>query len=385
MGLSVTLGGGEVKLLDLVSAYSAFANGGDKIKPVAILKVADSNGKVLFQHHQVKGQQVVSPQEAFLINNILSDNTARLLTFGVNSLLNMGTRPVAVKTGTTNDRRDNWAIGWSRSVVVGAWVGNNDNAPMKEVASGVSGASPIWRRLMLEALTSYPSENFETPPGIVSREVDIISGYIAHDGFPSRQEYFIEQSILDGQDPVHVKIQVCKSDGKKAGPVEIAKGDTEEREFIILKAPDELPEADRKKWQEGIDAWIAGQGDNRYKPPTEQCGTSDEAVIKVKQPQDQTKINNNSFDWEVEVVTNKKVDKVEVFVDGQTRQALTSFPWKSTLNLVNGSYKLKFKATLEGAKEFESGEVKIGINQDWNQSPSPTPTLTATLTPTITP
>ncbi len=381
MGLSVTLGGGEVKLLDLVSAYSAFANGGDRIEPVSILRVADSNGKVLFQHHQVKGRQVVSPQEAFLINNILSDNSARLLTFGVNSLLNMGTRPVAVKTGTTNDRRDNWAIGWSRSVVVGAWVGNNDNAPMKEVASGVSGASPIWRRLMLEVLTSYPSENFEIPPGIISRDVDIISGYTAHDGFPSRPEYFMEQSIPDGQDPIHVKIQVCKSDGKKAGPVEIAKGDTEEREFIILQAPAELPDADRKKWQEGIDSWIASQGDNRYKIPTEQCGASDEAVIKVKQPQDQTKINNNSFDWEVEVITNKKIDKVEVFVDGQTRQTLTSSPWKSTLNLSNGSYKLKFKATLEGAKEFESGEVRIGINQDWNQSPTPTPTLKSTITP----
>lgn len=379
MGLSVTLGGGEVKLLDMVTAYSAFGNGGDKVQPVSILKVQDSGGKILFQHHEVKGRQVVSPQEAFLINNILSDNSARLLTFGVNSLLNLGTRPVAVKTGTTNDRRDNWAIGWSRSVVVGAWVGNNDNAPMKEVASGVSGASPIWRRVMLEALSSYPSENFETPPGIVSREVDIISGYVAHDGFPSRQEYFMEQSVPDGQDPVHVKIQVCKSDGKRAGPVEIAKGDTEEREFIILKAPDQLPEADRKKWQEGIDAWIAGQGDSRYKIPTEQCGASDEAVIKVKQPQDQTKINNNSFDWEVEVVTNKKIDKVEIFVDGQTRQTLTSSPWKSTLNLSNGSYKLKFKATLEGSKEFESGEVKIGVNQDWNQS------FTPTIAPTVTP
>ncbi|MBI2309484.1 transglycosylase domain-containing protein [Candidatus Collierbacteria bacterium] len=381
LGLSVTLGGGEVKLLDLVSAYSAFANGGDKIAPVSILKVADSDGKILFQYHQVKSRRVISPQEAFLINNILTDNTARLLTFGVNSLLNMGSRPVAVKTGTTNDRKDNWAIGWSRSVIVGAWVGNNDNASMKEVASGASGASPIWRRLMLEALTVYPSENFETPPGIVSRDVDIISGYTTHDGFPSRPEYFMEQSIPDGQDPIHVKIPVCKSDGKKAGPVEIAKGDTEEREFILLEAPKELLEADRKKWQEGIDAWIAGQGDNRYKPPTEQCSSGEEAVIKVKQPQDQTKINNNSFDWEVEVVTGKKIDKVEVFVDGQSRQTLTSSPWKSTLNLPNGSYKLKFKATLEGAKEFESGEIKIGVNQEWNQSPTLTPTLTPTPTP----
>jgi membrane peptidoglycan carboxypeptidase len=106
------------------------------------LKVEDRNGKVLYQHKQVQGKRVLDEGVAFLINHILSDNSARSITFGANSFLNMGGRPVAVKTGTTNDQRDNWAIGWSNSAIVGVWVGNNDNSPMKAVASGASGASP---------------------------------------------------------------------------------------------------------------------------------------------------------------------------------------------------------------------------------------------------
>lgn len=380
-GLSVTLGGGEVRLLDLVSGYSAFANSGAKVEPVAILKIENRDGKTIFEHRQTRGKQVLSPQEAFLITHILSDNNARLLTFGVNSLLNMGSRPVAVKTGTTNDKRDNWAVGWSRSVIVGSWVGNNDNSEMKEVASGVSGASPIWRRVMLEALNSYPSENFAPPSGVVTREVDVISGYTGHDGWPSRTEYFVDGVVPDGPDPIHTKLTVCKNNGKLAGPVEIAKGDIEDREFIILKPPASLPEADQKRWQDGADAWIATQTDSRYRPPTENCDSAGDLIIKVKTPADKSRINANDLDWEVEIISAKKPDKVEIFVNGQTRQTLTSPPWKSTLRLDNGAYTLKFKARVEGGQEAESGEVKIGINQDWNVSPTPTPTLTPTPTP----
>ncbi len=380
-GLSVTLGGGEVRLLDLVSAYGAFGNGGTKIEPVAILKIENRAGQTIFEHRQTKGKQVLSPQEAFLITHILSDNNARLLTFGVNSLLNMGSRPVAVKTGTTNDKRDNWAVGWSKSVIVGAWVGNNDNSEMKQVASGVSGASPIWRRVTLEALNAYPSENFTAPAGVVSREVDIISGYTGHDGWPSRTEYFIEGAVPDGPDSIHTKLTVCKNNGKLAGPVEIAKGDIEDREFIILKSPPSLPEADQKRWQEGIDAWIAAQTDARYRPPTENCDTGGELIVKAKAPSDKSRINNNDLDWEVEIISSKKPDKVEIFVNGQSRQTLTSPPWKSTLRLDNGSYTLKFKARVEGGQESETGDIKIGINQDWDSAP--TPTLTPTPTPKL--
>lgn len=384
LGLSVTLGGGEVRLIDLVSAYSSFSNGGTKIEPIAILRVTDSKGRVLSEHHKTRGKQVLSSQEAFLITNILSDNNARLLTFGVNSLLNMGPRPVAVKTGTTNDKRDNWALGWSRSVIVGAWVGNNDNSPMKEVASGVSGASPIWRRTMIEALSTHPSDPFEVPAGIVRSDVDTLSGYKAHDGWPSRQESLIEGTVSDQSDPIHTKIAVCKSDGKLAGPVEIARGDTEEREFIVLKAPSLLGVADRERWQQGIDAWVATQTDSRYHPPTEACSSKDDVIIRLKQPSDQTRINTNNLDWEADVISAQKPEKVELFANGTSRQTLTQPPWKSTLNLSDGTYVLKVKARIEGGKEAESSEVKIGINRDWNAPPAggPTPTMTPSPTPT---
>ncbi|GAG29953.1 unnamed protein product, partial [marine sediment metagenome] len=130
-GLSIALGGGEVRLIDLASAYSAFANGGEKINPVVITKVEDARGKTIWEYKEERKKQVMSEEEAFLINHVLSDNNARLLTFGANSYLNMGSE-IAVKTGTTNDKRDNWTIGWSDSILVGVWVGNNDNSPMKQ-------------------------------------------------------------------------------------------------------------------------------------------------------------------------------------------------------------------------------------------------------------
>ena len=163
-GLSVTLGGGEVRLYDLTHAYSAFANGGERVEPVAILKVT-KDGKTLYEAKQAQKQRVLSQEVAFLINHVLSDNNARLLTFGPNSFLNMSGRSIAVKTGTTNDKRDNWTIGWSTKAVVGVWVGNNDNSAMKEVASGVTGASPIWRKVMLKTWEKYKGDDFTSPSG----------------------------------------------------------------------------------------------------------------------------------------------------------------------------------------------------------------------------
>src|SRR4030043_1340878 len=156
VGLSLTLGGGEVRLLDLTAAYSAFMNKGYKIEPAAILKIEDGDGKVLEENKPEKGKRVLSEKEAYLIAKILSDNEARSLIFGTNSLLNIKDKTIAVKTGTTNDKRDNWTIGGNSEGVGGVWGGNNDNTPLLKVASGVSGASPIWRRILLEALSGKP-------------------------------------------------------------------------------------------------------------------------------------------------------------------------------------------------------------------------------------
>ena len=191
VGLSLTLGGGDVRLLDMADAYSAFVNQGDRIDPVAILKVVDANGKVLEDDNPQKKQQVITPQEAYLIDSILSDNNARSAEFGTNSSLNVTGLNVMVKTGTTNDKRDNWTIGGNDNAMVGVWVGNNDNSPMLNVASGITGAAPIWHSIILAAVANKPNISFTVPPNIVTEQVDSVSGYAAHDGFPSRSESFI--------------------------------------------------------------------------------------------------------------------------------------------------------------------------------------------------
>ena len=145
-GLSLTLGGGDVSLLDMTSAYSVFANGGQRMPPVAILKITDFAGNIIYEYKPQAGEQVIRAEHAYLISSILSDNEARSFTFGRNSALNLSF-PVAAKTGTTNDIRDNWTMGYTPDLVTGVWVGNADYTPMVS-SSGLSGAAPIWSQFM---------------------------------------------------------------------------------------------------------------------------------------------------------------------------------------------------------------------------------------------
>jgi membrane peptidoglycan carboxypeptidase len=145
-GLSLTLGGGDVSLIDMTAAYSVFANGGKKVPPVAILKITTFNGEVVYEYQAPEGEQVIRAEHAYLISSILSDNEARSYTFGRNSRLNLSF-PVAAKTGTTNDIRDNWTMGYTPDLVTGVWVGNADYTPMVS-SSGLSGAAPIWSQFM---------------------------------------------------------------------------------------------------------------------------------------------------------------------------------------------------------------------------------------------
>jgi len=389
LGLAVTLGGGEVRLIDMVSAYSAFANSGFKVEPVSILKVTDRQGKVLEENKPLLGRRVLTAEQAYLISNILSDNEARLLTFGPRSALYFPDLQVAVKTGTTNDKRDNWAVGWTPSVIVGVWVGNNDNSPMKEVASGVSGASPIWRRIILEAMAGKPKEDFTVPEGIVTAEVDAVSGFRAHDNFPSRVEYFIKGTEPTGEDPVHVKLRVCKASGKLATPVDIARGDYEEKEFFIFKEDDPLSESGgENKWQKGIDEWLASQGDPRYHPPTEYCESQNQIELKIKEPEDQSQINCGqsecSFTVKAEPVSVNEITLLEIFINGESKATINTLPYERDFTLPTGVYTIKVRARDEKGNTTER-EIKIGINVPWNWQPSPTPTFTPTPAPSPTP
>ena len=159
-GLTLVIGGGEVSLLDITSAYGVFANNGMKNTYTPILRIEDKDGKILEQYTP-NSHEVLSKNVALTISNVLSDNVARTPTFGANSVLNIPGKDIAVKTGTTNNNKDAWTIGYTPSVAVGVWAGNNDNKPMKKGGSAVAG--PIWNKFITEALTILPNEKFEKP------------------------------------------------------------------------------------------------------------------------------------------------------------------------------------------------------------------------------
>ena len=176
-GLSLTLGGGEVTLLELTSAFSTFANNGIRYAPYAITKIEDYQGNVIYQAPEASGNQVISADHSYLITSILSDNAARTPMFGANSVLKLPF-PAAVKTGTTNDSRDNWTVGYTPDLAVGVWVGNADNSPMQGT-SGITGAAPIWSDFMQQAvpyLTNNSPTDFTQPSDIEQHIICSISG-----------------------------------------------------------------------------------------------------------------------------------------------------------------------------------------------------------------
>ncbi|MBU0611899.1 PBP1A family penicillin-binding protein [Patescibacteria group bacterium] len=228
-GLTLVIGGGEVSLLDITSAYGVFANNGVRNPYTGILKIENMNGKILEEFSQ-KPKEILPKNTALIISDILSDNTARTPTFGANSVLNIEGKNVAVKTGTTNSNKDAWTIGYTPSISVGVWAGNNDNKPMKKGGSGVAG--PIWNKFMIEALKILPSEDFEKPNLEIDLEktkpvlrgfwqgnenffIDKVSGKLATENTPkeTRQEkiitnvhsilYWIDRKDILGAPPLN--------------------------------------------------------------------------------------------------------------------------------------------------------------------------------------
>ncbi len=205
--LSLTLGGGEVRLLELVAAYAAFANGGHVVKPVLILDIVDAEGNTLFSQRSGLGERVMDERVAWLISDILSDNLARAPSFTTHSILQIG-RPAAAKTGTTTDFRDNWTIGYTPNLVVGVWVGNADNTPMVNI-SGVSGAGPIWHQFMRTVLRGQPELQFERPDGLVQVEICALSGKLPTPDCPyTRRDWFIEGTEPTEYDTLYRRVTV---------------------------------------------------------------------------------------------------------------------------------------------------------------------------------
>jgi penicillin-binding protein 1C len=192
-GLALTLGGGATRLLDLTGGYAVLANGGVRVPTTPISKVELPNGQVVRDYlASTRPEQAVDPQHVYLITSILSDNAARTPSFGANSLLKLS-RPAAVKTGTTNDFRDNLTVGYTPDFVVGVWVGNTDNSSMEDV-TGITGAAPIWHAIMEQALAGQPAKDFARPSGIVEAEICVDGGHQPSPNCPPerrRMEVFV--------------------------------------------------------------------------------------------------------------------------------------------------------------------------------------------------
>lgn len=215
-GLALTLGGGEVRLLELTGAYAAFANSGHRVEPTTILRVTDAAGNELYRRERLPGDMVMDARTAYLITDILSDNLARAPAFGEGSALQLN-RPAAAKTGTTTDFRDNWTVGYTPDFVTGVWVGNADNSPMTRV-TGITGAAPIWREVMMTLHHNLPPRNFPRPDGLTVETICAVNGLLPSEGCSQRvDELFIAGTEPTQVDNWHRWVKIDRRNGLLAG------------------------------------------------------------------------------------------------------------------------------------------------------------------------
>jgi membrane peptidoglycan carboxypeptidase len=439
-GLALTLGGGETTLLEMTGAYSTLANGGRRVVPVAITRIDNSSGATLCaqptQPNEVKtsadgaplppcqampqswGQQVVRPEHAFLISDILSDNGARALAFGPNSTLRLGSANAAVKTGTTNDYRDNWTVGYTPNLAVGVWVGNADFTPMAQGVSGVTGAGPIWHNVMEGAWAALgiQPETFGPPPGIVSKNICATTGAAENDycrgivdpkrpNDPTvRSEFFAEnQPPLTPDRDLVAKIFVDKFSGLRASAVCNSNPDTaEEKTVVNLADPFALEWLEKDEQGQKWAAILQITFPVTLAPAKECDAGSTKAVAVITSPS-----LNQTLDGVIDIfgsanVANGEFDRYVVDwgigddpqgwggVSGEVRNPLPDngllARW-DTANAPNGPVTLRL-LVFDKAGHSSEYRVLVNIAHPATDTPPPPPTATQTntpLPPTLTP
>jgi membrane peptidoglycan carboxypeptidase len=397
-GLSLTLGGGEVSLLELTQAYAVFANNGRRMPPVAITKVVDFTGSVVYEYQPPAGDQVMRAEHAYLISSILSDNQARSMMFGTDSVLALPF-PVAAKTGTTNDFRDNWTMGYTPDLAVGVWVGNADYTPM-ENTTGLSGAAPIWAKFMEQAaavVSGGNSPGFSRPAGIVDRVICKVSGTEPSEWCTdqSTEIYAADQLPLSADNDLWKKARIDTWSGLLASA---DCSDFVEEKFAINTYGDPwanrwLKETDQgRSWAESLGfEWPV------FIAPTRACESSDpHADLKFTAPIDGQTITINPLEifamasgrndhrlWRLEYGLGDDPQEWFTLV-GDTSNNVSQpekiYVW-DLKDIPAGTVTLKLY--LESTEDTYA-ERRIHINLQV-PTPTPTPTPTATTTPTVTP
>lgn len=394
-GLSLTLGGGEVSVVEMTGAFAIFANGGRRIPPVAITKITDYQGELVYEYHPPAGDQVIRPEHAYLISSILSDNAARTPMFGANSVLNLPF-PVAAKTGTTNDFRDNWTLGYTPDLAVGVWVGNPDYTPMQNT-TGLTGAAPIWSQFMQEAVLRLTGNNpspFVRPAGIVEKIICAVSGTEPSEWCPSqRSEIFaMDQLPLPKDKDLWQKAPIDTWTGLRASPY---CSDFVEEKFA-LNVTDPWAVRWIRETEQGREwAKDAGFSDPIFFVPDRECSSGDprptiffaginDGQTVVSSPLDVYAVVNATSDFKqyrLEYGLGEDPVDWKPLVEGITtahNQPERIYTWDLT-GLSAG--KITLRIYLESTRDTYA-ERKIRLNI---QVPTPTPTITPTPTLTSTP
>ncbi len=292
-GLAAALGGVEVPLIDMVRGYSVFANNGKLIDDYAIAKVTHKNSagqeETVFEQTDHPSSQVLEPGISYLITSILSDNQARLPAFGAGNPLQLRDgRPAAVKTGTTNDSKDNWTIGYTPQLVVGVWVGNNNNSPMVGT-SGVTGAAPIWNQIMTQALAGQPPQQFQPPSNV--QQARICADFGTQD-FQECQTHAVDYFFVPNPPPPAANLfktmQIDSFSGLIAN--ENCPDYVQNKTFLILDDPTAISwlnnDPNGQNWAKShnVDLPVVPPPDKACDPNTPR------PILKVIQPQPQTTV-----------------------------------------------------------------------------------------------
>ena len=360
-GLSLVLGGGEVKLLEHVNAYATMAREGIYKDTVAILEIKDAKGNTIEDNRDNKGRRVIDKEPVRVLNDVLSDNGARAYMFGENNYLTLGERPVAAKTGTTNDYRDAWTIGFTPNIATGVWVGNNDNTAMGEGASGSSVAAPIWNKYMRTVTEGTSIESFKkhdqgecTKPmvcgelgGKTEVEIDKRSGKLATEYTPytdrETKKYFEVHNILyyvNTNDPLGEPLSDPSADPQ----------------YIL--------------WEEPVIDWASEEGYLNDDIPTEydDIHTSDlQPDISWLEPRNNDSIRQSNFSMRTLASAPRGISRVEYFLDDEKIGQAYSSPFNFTYHInpfvSNGDHRLKAIA-FDDLDNFKETTITINIQVD---------------------
>ena len=351
--LSLALGGGEMSLLELSTAYAAFANGGLATGHYAILDVRDANGITRYTQEKSSQVRVFDPRVAWLINDILSDDQARAIGFGRNSTLKLD-RTTAVKTGTTTNYHDNWTIGYTPEFLTGVWVGNSNYEAMHNV-NGLTGAAPIWNEFMRAALQGQPDRPFARPDGMKQVEVCDLSGLLPTPACPhTHKEWFIAGTEPTEHDKIYQQVWVDSATGRLA---DAATPPGRRKRVTVLDLPVEA-----QPWARGLGLPLLAD-----LSAAEDISASATGSLALVSPRPNTTyhmtgdINQSAQQLAVEAAAGQGFAQVKIWVDDKLLATFSGPPYRVWWPLSEGQHSFRVEGVTSAGETVKGPSVTIRV------------------------